>query len=111
MILFVSVVKSSKVTTCLELLVEKKIKVDRLLELAISAAALESSEWHLCRLDWNGEPLEILDDVNMTVEGCRLKHGDQLSLEYGCMPPKVARTHYECMNGLCVCSEYNSDIA
>jgi len=95
--LFVSVVKSSKVTTSLELLVEKKTKVDRLLELVISAAGLESSEWHLCRLDWNGEPLEILDDIDMTVEGCRLKHGDQLSLEFGSMPPKVVLKDMLCL--------------
>lgn len=87
--LFLCVMKSSKVSASLELTAEKSMTIGELLSLAVVSAGLESSDWHLRRLNWNGDPLGILDDADVTIEQSHINHGDHLSLEFGRLPPKV----------------------
>jgi len=63
--------------------------VSALLQLAVQATLRYGDEWHLRRTDWCGEPSGMLDDLDATVEGSRLKHGDTVTLQAGRLPPKV----------------------
>ena len=44
-------------------------------------------EWHLRKTDWYGEPAQVLDAVDWSLEKCRIENGHQLLLVVGMLPP------------------------
>jgi ubiquitin carboxyl-terminal hydrolase 40 len=45
--------------------------------------------WHLRKTNWCGEAAEVLNDLKMALDDCRVYDGDSLILERGRLPPKV----------------------
>ncbi|XP_071158638.1 ubiquitin carboxyl-terminal hydrolase 40-like [Mytilus edulis] len=72
----------------LEVTVDKMTTVGDCLQCMILKAGFTDDEWHLQKTNWCGEPAEVLDDLDLTLEMSLVNHGDHLLLVKGKLPPK-----------------------
>nr|XP_058972797.1 ubiquitin carboxyl-terminal hydrolase 40-like [Pocillopora verrucosa] len=69
-----TVLKSCTIRECLQLLMED--------------SNLQGMSWHLRKTNWIGEPTDLLDNEEETLENKNIKNGDTLIVEEGRLPPK-----------------------
>ncbi|CAG2202905.1 USP40 [Mytilus edulis] len=72
----------------LEVTVDKMTTVGDCLQCMILKAGFTDDDWHLQKTNWCGEPAEVLDDLDLTLEMSLVNHGDHLLLVKGKLPPK-----------------------
>ncbi|CAC5397446.1 USP40 [Mytilus coruscus] len=72
----------------LEVTVDKMTTVGDCLQCMILKAGFTDDDWHLQKTNWCGEPAEVLDDLDLTLEMSLVNHGDHLLIVKGKLPPK-----------------------
>lgn len=66
----------------------KTCTVRKCLQLLMENSNLQGATWHLRKTDWIGEPTDVLDNEDETLENENIKNGDTLIVEEGRIPPK-----------------------
>lgn len=66
----------------------KTCTIRKCLQLLMENSNLQGATWHLRKTDWIGEPTDVLDNEDETLENEHIKNGDTLIVEEGRIPPK-----------------------
>ncbi|XP_077978745.1 ubiquitin carboxyl-terminal hydrolase 40-like [Glandiceps talaboti] len=72
----------------MEIMVDKKISVDKCLKLMLEKAGLEGNAWHMRKTNWCGEAADVMDDPDLTLDQEHIKNGDHMLILEGKLPPR-----------------------